>query len=185
MTVEEIFSGIASHMIKGIMIHEHFANYYDFLGLEGYKVCHEYHFLEETLSYRKLCRYYLEHHNKLIQEERIDPPDIIPSKWYKHVRQDVDPTTKQNGIRSGLSKWVEWETDTKKLYEDMYKELMALGQIADALFVSELICDVSDELRTATRDYLYKEAISYNMSDIVNEQDHIRLKCEKKMKKLL
>ena len=185
MTVEEIFGKLSSHMIKGMMIHEHFANYYDFLGLEGYKVCHEYHFLEETLSYRKLCCYYIAHHNKLIPDDRIEPPDIVPSKWYKHVRQDVDPTTRQNGVRSGLSKWVEWETEKKKLYEEMYKELMALGQVADALFVSELICDVSEELAGATRDHLNKEATSYNMSDIINEQEFIRHKCEKKIAKLL
>lgn len=167
------------------MFHEHLSNYYDFLGLEGYKACHEYHFIEETLSYRKLCSYYIRHHNKLIQDSPIENPDVIPSNWYKHVRQDVDMKTKSSSIKTGLSKWVSWETETRKLYEDMYKELMALGHVADALFVSEFICDVNDELASATRDLINKESIGYDMSDVVNEQDTVRLKCEKKMKKLL
>ena len=44
MTIEEIYSGIAQHMVIGMMIHEHYANYYYFLNLDGYKTCHEYHF---------------------------------------------------------------------------------------------------------------------------------------------
>ena len=35
MTVEEIYAELSAHMIKGIMMHEQLANYYDFLGLEG------------------------------------------------------------------------------------------------------------------------------------------------------
>ena len=51
MTVEQIFSEIINHMVKGLMVHEHLANYYDFLGLQGYRQCHEYHYKEESCSY--------------------------------------------------------------------------------------------------------------------------------------
>ena len=46
MTNEEIFNKLASHMIEGIMIHDEMSRAYSFLGLEGFKLCHEYHFLE-------------------------------------------------------------------------------------------------------------------------------------------
>ena len=46
MTIKEIYAQIAEHMIKGMMIHEQLANYYDFLGLKGYKRCHEYHYMK-------------------------------------------------------------------------------------------------------------------------------------------
>ena len=31
MTVEEIFRDLSAHMVKGVMIHEQLADYYDFL----------------------------------------------------------------------------------------------------------------------------------------------------------
>ena len=44
MTIEEIFGRISQHMIRGMMTHDQLASYYDFLGLRGYKRCHEYHY---------------------------------------------------------------------------------------------------------------------------------------------
>ena len=78
MTVEEIYSEISAHMIKGIMMHSQLADYYDFLGLGGYKRCHEYHYLEETMYHRKLNRYFINHHNKLIPEMEVEDPKVIP-----------------------------------------------------------------------------------------------------------
>ena len=34
MTVEEIFKELATHALKGMMVHEEMCNYYDFLGLK-------------------------------------------------------------------------------------------------------------------------------------------------------
>ena len=47
MTIDEVFSKLAKHQITGTMVHESFANYYDFLGLKEYKKCHEEHFKRE------------------------------------------------------------------------------------------------------------------------------------------
>ena len=119
MTVEEIFATISSHMVKGLMIHTQLADYYDFLGLCGYKRCHEYHALKETCSYRGINRYYINHYNKLVVEQPIENPEVIPQNWYQYTRQDVDANTKRNAVKNGLDKWVEWEQETKKLYEQM------------------------------------------------------------------
>ena len=66
MTVEEIYADVAAHMIEGLMIHEQLANYYDFLGLGGYKRCHEYHYIEESVKYRGLYRYFINQKNDSI-----------------------------------------------------------------------------------------------------------------------
>ena len=55
MTVEEIFSKVSAHMIKGMMIHDQLASYYDFLNLHGFKRCHDYHYNKEAKAYRALC----------------------------------------------------------------------------------------------------------------------------------
>lgn len=184
MDVKEIYSTIANHMIKGLMIHEELANYYDFLGLEGYKRCHEYHYIEETLNYRSLCRYFINHHNMLIPDTRVDTPDIIPESWYSHTRDDVDPSTKKNAIKLGLEKWVNWEKETKDLYQRMYKELIEIGEVASACKVKEFIHGVDYELKKAERYWLNKEATSYDMVQIIEEQKAKHKKYKKKMEKL-
>ena len=182
MTLEEIYSQIASHMIKGMMIHENLANYYDFLGLKGYKRCHEYHFLSESCSFRKLNRYFINHHNKLIPNKNVDTPQVIPDSWYQVSRLDVDNAVKRNAIKNGLTIWHNWEKETKQLYEDMYNQLMSINEVASALHIKEYICDVDDELKKVERYMLNKEAIEYDLSVIIPEQDdwHDKYKCKLK-----
>ena len=184
MDAKEIFSKISAHQIKGMMIHDQLANYYDFLGLEGYKRCHEYHFMQETCAYRGICRYFINHHNMLIPEERIENPDVIPASWFEHIREDVDATTKKNAVKSGLAKWIAWERDTKIFYQQMYHELMELGEIASAFKVKELICDVDNELKKAERYLLNKETTGYDLVQIIDEQKSKHKKYQKKMEHL-
>lgn len=184
MTVEDIYSKLAAHMIQGLMAHEQLANYYDFLGLKGYKRCHEYHYLEETCNYRKLCRYFINHHNKLIPESEVDNPEIIPQSWYKYSRQDVDTTTLTNAVKNGVSTWVNWEKQTKQLYEEMYKELIDINEVASAMKIKEFICDVDKELKCAERKYLELKAVDYSLEYVISVQHDIHDKYKKKMKEL-
>lgn len=184
MDIEEVYEKLSSHMITGMMIHEQFANFYNFLNLEGYQRCHEYHYIEETWMHRKLNRYYLDHHNKLIRESKIDNPDIIPKMWFNHQRNEADTTIKIGAVKDGLTKWVNWETKTKKLYCEMYHILLDMGCVADSIFVSELIKDVDEELACATSELISKESINYDISEIVSEQPEMRQKYKKKMKRI-
>lgn len=184
MEVAEIYSTISSHMLKGIMLHEQFANYYDFLGLKGYKRCHEYHMLTEMLGYRSLSRYFINHHNKLISDSHIENPEVIPSSWYKYTRQDVDTNTKKNAVKVGLEKWISWERETKQLYENMYRELMNLGEIASAMKIEEYIYDVDCELKKAEQYKLDKEAVNYDLVYIVEEQKRKHRKYQRKVENL-
>lgn len=182
MEVQEIFDNLAEHMLKGMMIHENLANYYDFLGLRGYKRCHEYHFLEETKNYRKICRYYINHYSRLIHEPEFSAPDVIPESWYSHIREDVDISTKKNAVKNGLMIWKQWEKETKTFYQNMYKELLERNEVASANKINELVCDVDEELKEVQRYLLNKEAINYDMSVIVEEQKYKHDKYKKKMK---
>lgn len=184
MTVDEIFSKVASHMIEGIMVHDQLAIYYDFLQLKGYKRCHEYHFLCENVSYRGINRYFTNHYNKMIVLNQIPDPAVIPSSWYKYSRQDVDTNTKRSAVKAGYERWVEWEKSTKLLYESLYKELIDINEIAGAKKLEELICDVDHELKIAERKSIDLKTIDYNISDILNDQDKEHDKYKRKMKKI-
>lgn len=173
MEVNEIFSALSAHFVKGLMIHTQLANYYDFLSLRGYKRCHEYHFKKESCSYRKLNRYYLNHYNKLIEEQRVDDPEIIPESWYKYSRTDVDMQTKKNAVKSGVQRWVAWEKETKEKLQDAYIELLDKNEIATAMFIKKFIKDVDCELKYAERKMLDLMSVDFDMTYILEEQKAI------------
>ena len=173
MTTEEVFKSISSHMIKGIMLHEQMSDYYDFLNLHGYKRMHEYHMYCEMKAMRKMHRYFINHFNRLIEEEIIENPDIIPSSWYRYTRQEVDVNTKRNAVKAGIEKWVSWEEETKKLYEKMYGELMSNGEVSAAKKIGCIIRDVDCELKWAQRKHINLVTSDYSMSFILGEQEKL------------
>lgn len=170
MTVEEIFGKIANHMVEGLMFHSQMAEYYQFLGLDGYSQCHEYHFLCESKSYHKIIIDFINYFNKLLPTSQAENPNVIPRTWYKYIRADVDMSTKRNSVKTGLEKWVSWEKETQNLYQQMYKELINIGEIAAANKVMELIKDVTEELHDAEQYLLNKKSTEYDMVDIIEEQ---------------
>lgn len=170
MTTAEIFSNISDHMLKGMMMHEEMADYYHFLGLCGYKKFHEHQFCEESKAFRSLHRYYIDHYNQLILPVNFDQVEVIHSGWYGKTRFDVQPSTIRNGVKTGLETWVMWEKETKKLYENMYTELMQIGEVAGALFLKDIICDVDKELKTAETYWLNKRMADYSMDSIMADQ---------------
>lgn len=185
MTVEQIFSGLAAHMIKGLMIHEQMIEYYNFLALPGYAKCHKYHYLTETKGYMKLCNFYITRYCKLIPEPTsIENPNLIPSAWYNHKREDVDTNTMRKAVESGLKQWIDWEKETKELYQTSYKELMQLEQVSAAQFIKCYICAVDEELAEAKIYYLHKQAIDFNAGTIIGEQERKKECYTKKIKKI-
>ena len=116
MTVEEIFSKIAAHMIEGLMIHNEIAQQFNFLGLEGYALCHYNHHIEETHSYMQLCDYYSNHYHKLIEILEVTDPKLIPQSWYKYTTIEVDNKTRKEALQIIMNSWINWEKETKKLY---------------------------------------------------------------------
>ena len=170
MDVFEIFKTLSSHMIKGVMIHQTYADYFDFLNLNGYKRLEEYHAKTEMKSYRKLHRYYINRYNRLIPEDQFEKPQIIPGNWYEHTKQDVDINTKRTAVKDAFTTWVSWESETKTLYQQMYKELVEIGEIDTSLKIGELIKDVSQELEDAQTMLINLESIDFSMDCILEEQ---------------
>ena len=184
MTVEEIFAQLGQHMIQGLMVHTQLSDYFDFLGLKGYHKCHEYHYFEESCNFRKVCSYYLEHYDKFITDSHVANPQVIPESWYKYTRQQVDAATRKSAIQAGFEKWVKWETETLKLYQTLYKELINLDEVAAASEINCYIIDVSEELAKAQQKYLELKMTDFNISNIVDEQHTLYKKYCKKIEEL-
>ena len=185
MDVSEIYAKLSAHMIQGIMAHEKLANYYDFLNLRGYKRAHEYHMAKESKAFRKLNRYYINHFDRLIEEEPVPEPDIIPASWYRYTRHDVDPNTKRQAVKNGIDKWVAWEEKTKQLYESMYYELMAMRYVAAAEELACCIREVDKELKYAYRKQIELESVDYDLTTIIFEQTELHDKYKCKMEHLM
>ena len=106
---------------------------------------------------------------------------MIPASWIQYTRQDVDRNTKQKAVEDGLNKWVKWEGGTLNLYQKMYKELIDIGEIAAATYVMyHLIKDVSEELMTAEKYQLNKNATGYDLTSIIEEQKPMHKKYKTK-----
>ena len=78
MTTADIFSQVAQRMIEGLMTHSQLADYFGFLGLEGYQKCHVYHYFDENKNYKCVANYYLKHYNKLLLDMPFKNPNVIP-----------------------------------------------------------------------------------------------------------
>lgn len=170
MTVEEIYKALSERKLRGIMMHDYYVDYFDFLNLHGYKRMQEYHAKHEMKSFRKIHGYYIEQYNKLIPDSRFEAEEYIPASWYQYSRQDVDINTKRNAVKMAFDKWCEWEGETKKFYEQMYKELFDLGEIASAKKVAKMVKDVSHEHKWVVRKKLDLASADYDMGYILGEQ---------------
>lgn len=173
MTCAEVFSKIDTHMKSGMILHDQLANYYDFLGLMGFKRLHEYQFLSESACMRGLNRYYINHYNRLIDDGEMHPESVIPANWRGPERRDVGVSTRRAAVKTGMEMWSAWESETKKLYEECYCELCEHKQIAAACKVKALIADVDMECKEAERLLLKLQAIDYDMPTILLMQDEL------------
>lgn len=170
MTAQEIFSQLSSHMLKGLMIHQQLANYYEFLGLVGYSKEHEQRYYEESENYHRLCKFYIDHYNMLIASEKVEEPKVIPSNWYKYTRYDVDISTRKNGVEHGFKEWKNWEMSTRSEYERFYKELFNLNEISASFFVNDLVKDVEEEILDIDRQFIELKSVDFDPVFIAEKQ---------------
>ena len=163
MTLEEIFSKLVSHMVKGLMVHTQLAEYFAFLGLRGFQYEQEHHYIEETKSYRKIFDHYISQFNKLIDESKVDNPNLIPKNWYNVTRFDIDTVTKRKSIKNGFEEWKKWEIETKELYGSFCKEVSLNDDIPSRLFLEELIENVNREIIIINERIIELEDVEYDL----------------------
>lgn len=173
MTVSEVFERLDKRLKEGMVLHDKLADYYDFLGLMGFKRMHEYRFFAEAAQMRGVNRYYINHFGRLIRETGMDLANIIPVSWYGPERREVGTSSKRSAIKTGLETWVEWERATKKLYEECYSCLCKQDEIAAACKIKELVSGVDMELKCAERLYLRMQSIDYDMPTVILMQDDL------------
>lgn len=138
----------------------------------------------KSVTFENFQNFVQNFYDKLIPEERISGPEVIPSLWYKSSRGDVDTTTRKGAVRAGVEKWLEWEEDTHKCYLDAYLQLKELNEIAATHFVKELLIDVEEEIQTAKKKLLDLSTVDFSISYIADQQEGLYKKYKKEKKKI-
>jgi hypothetical protein len=183
MTIKEIFTEISGQQLRGMMLHNDMANYFDFLGLPGFKRLHEYQFFSEAMEHRKTDRYFINHFGELLPESENKIENYIPGAWYATDRQNVDSDARKNAVKENFVAWIEFETGAKKLYEKCYAEAMNAGEAAASGYIMRIVSDVDMELKKAERMELELKAIDYDMPTVVQLQEELHEKYKRKAKK--
>lgn len=184
MTIKEIYEKIIEHQISGIMFHEQASKMLDFLGFRGLKRWQEYRYFAESAEMRSINRYVINHHSMMVSEGKPKDPELIPMSWYAYKREEVDNRTKQSALKDFFSRLKEWETETKHLYCDMYKEACAENNIADAIKIKELVEGVDKELKHIDKMHLEYKTVDFDLSYIMEQQWYLKDKYKKKQKEL-
>ena len=178
----DIFAEINSRYIAAIMMHGQLADYFHFLGLEGYAWLHEYQHAAESKERRKLCRYFLTHHGEMIEDHFSGDVKMIPDSWRTAKRLAVGKSTKQKAVEDGFAAYREWEEETKSVYEKYAGELLKGGNMADFALVSSIVDDVSGELKTIDCIVLNLISCGYDMSYVVESQKELKDRYKNRLK---
>lgn len=181
-TVEEIFAQIKDRQIAALMFHGQMADYFDFLSLHGYKRLHEYQYFAESAEFRKTCRYYINHHGKLLPYTFTSQIKVVPDAWLTANRMSVGRSTKQKAVEDGFNQYREWENDTKAVYSRYASKLRELGHEADAIMLDCLVEDVDHELKCLDRIILDLISSGYDMVYVVESQKEIHDRYKKMIK---
>ena len=171
-------------MIAALMLHDQMADYFDFLGMKGYKRLHEYQYFSESMERKKLNQYYINHHNKLIPDIYSGQVAVIPENWITANRISVGKSTKQKGIEEGFHQYHEWESETKSLYEHYASKLREMGAVADAIMVEKLVEDVAQELKKLERIVVDLISSGYDMVYITESQQGLHDKYKEKLSEI-
>lgn len=142
------------------MMHDQLADYFDFLGLKGYKRLHEYQHLAESIERRKICKYRIERHGKLIKNAFSGEVKMIPDSWYSAKSISVGKGTKQKAVEDGFSAYREWEEETKEVYQIYAAALPSVMMDAS----ETLIKKYSNGKYDKNIDPLYDEYIAAKMA---------------------
>lgn len=177
---EEIYTELDKHMKKALCFHEQLADYFCFLGLQGFKRKLEYQYMCEVAEERKLHHKYINIHKKLIPVRQIEVIQFIPRDWNKYTTEDVNDNVLPKFVKNAMEQYKEWEEETKELYEEMWQKCINNGMVADAEYISTLVEDVTKEIKKINRMCEQLNGTGYNAVSIHGMQDKYHERYKKK-----
>lgn len=178
--VEEVYMALDEQMCRGICFHEQLADYFCFLGLQGFKRMLEYQYMKECADKRKLHKRYIDMHHKIIPVQQVQSPVFIPKDWSRYTTKDIDDSVVPKFVRSALNAYADWEEKAKAVYEEQCEMLMKMNMVSDYEYIKTLVGDVEKELKKIHRMIERLNGTGYDVNMIHGMQDKYHEKYKKK-----
>lgn len=170
MTIHDIFAKLSNRMVGAMMVHTQLTELFTFIDLEPDIKRQKKQLHEETDGLLRLEKYCIQHHHMLITAENPPQIDILNLGMLKEPNDKLSPNNKIYLIQYAMKEWIEWERESKIMYEDAYRNLVDMSEIATAEFVLEYVKDVDKELRDAELLYRVRDAIDWDLATIYDKQ---------------
>lgn len=170
MTTHNVFTKLANRMVGAMMIHTQLTELFNFIDLKLDAKRQEKQLHEESSGLLKLEKYATQHHHILITSDNPPQVDILNLSMLKQPNDKLSPDNKIYLIQYAMKEWIEWERGSKIMYEDAYRNLVDMSEIATADFVLQYVRDVDKELRDAELLYRVRDAIDWDLATIYDKQ---------------
>lgn len=182
--LEEVYCILDERTNMALCFHEQLADYFCFLGLQGFKRMCEYQYMKECAGKRKLHKRYIDMHHKILPTDvdvyAGDKPDIIPKDWSRYTTHDINDSVIPRFVRMALKAYYEWEKETKEVYSEQCEVLIKANEYADYEFLKELILDVEKEIKKIMHLYESLNGTGYDVNAIHAAQDKYHEKYKRK-----
>lgn len=170
MTAHDVFTKLSNRMVGAMMIHTQLTELFMFIDLKCDAKRQKKQLHEETDGLLELEKYCARHHHSLITADNPPQIEILNLAVLKEHNADLTPDDKVDLIQYGMKEWIKWETESKIVYEDAYRNLIDLSEIASANFVLKYIQDVDKELAEAEFLYRTRDAIDWDLPTLYDKQ---------------
>ena len=170
MTLHEIYSALGNRMIGAMMIHTQLHKIFTLVDLLPDARKQQSQLEEETHGYSELNKYFCQFHHMVLEANNPPQIDLLNLPVLKKTSFELTPEDKVYLIKYAMNEWINWEKESKVLYEDSYRNLIDISEIASADFVMRFVNDVSRELKDAETLFRIREGINWDLSTIYDKQ---------------
>lgn len=177
---EEAYGLLDEQMCKALDFHSQLADYFCFLGLQGFKRMAEFQFMKECAEMRKMHRRYIDHHGKILPVKDVRKSSFIPQSWSQYTTKDIDDSMLSKFTKLALESWHEWEKEGKEIYEDICDMLMDAGLHSDSEYVKDLLEGAEKECKKVMRLIEKLNGTGYDVTSVHGMQDKYHEKYKKK-----
>lgn len=169
--MHEIFQKLSNRMVGAMMIHTQLTELFVFLDLMSDIKQQKKQLHDETDGLLKLEKYCVQHHHMLITANSPLSIDILNLGILQESNGNLSPDDRVFLIQYGMKEWIKWEKESKVIYENAYRDLMDISEIAAANFIMQYIRDVDKELKNAELLYRVRDAMDWDLPTIYSEQE--------------
>lgn len=169
MAIQDIFLKLSNRMVGAMMIHTQLTELFTFIDLVLDTKRQKKQLHDETDGLLKLEKYFAQHHHHLITANNPPSVNILDLGILEESNSELSPDDRVYLIQYGLKEWIKWEKESKVLYENAYRDLMDISEIAAANFVMQYVRDVDKELSEAELLYRVRDAIDWDLPTIYGE----------------